>query len=36
LREAELELAIVQSKKEISEGKFIKESAAAHVDRVTK
>lgn len=36
LREAELELAIAQTKQEIADGKFIAESAANHVKRITK
>lgn len=36
LREAELEIAILQTKREIAEGKFIKESAKAHVKRISK
>lgn len=36
LREAELELAIAQTKKQIAEGKYVVESPAAHVKRVTK
>lgn len=36
LHEAELEMALAQTKKDIADGKFIIESAADHIKRVTK
>ncbi len=35
LRELELEAAIEETKKEISEGKFVEESVAEHLKRIT-
>jgi prevent-host-death family protein len=36
LRECELEAAILESKKNIKEGKFIKESLDKHIKRITR
>lgn len=36
LRECELEAALIETKKEIKEGKFVKESVEKHVKRITR
>jgi hypothetical protein len=36
LRAAELEVAFAQSKRDLAQGKYIAESVAAHIKRVTK
>jgi len=36
LRECELEAALLESKRDIKEGKFIKESVEKHVKRITR
>ena len=36
LRECELEAALLASKKDIKEGKFIKESVEKHIKRITR
>jgi len=36
LRECELEAALLESKKDIKEGKFIKESVEKHIKRITR
>ena len=36
LRECELEAALLETKKEIKEGKFIKESVEKHIKRITR
>jgi prevent-host-death family protein len=36
LRECELEAALLEAKKDIEEGKFIKESVEKHVKRITR
>ncbi|MGP8154492.1 MAG: type II toxin-antitoxin system prevent-host-death family antitoxin [Smithella sp.] len=36
LRECELEAALLESKRDIKEGKFIKESAEKHIKRITR
>jgi prevent-host-death family protein len=35
LRECELEAALIKSKRDIKEGKFIKESVEKHIKRIT-
>jgi prevent-host-death family protein len=35
LRESELEIAFIESKKDIENGKFIKESVEEHIRRIT-
>ncbi|RPI74431.1 MAG: type II toxin-antitoxin system prevent-host-death family antitoxin [Desulfobacteraceae bacterium] len=36
LRECELEAALLESKKDIKEGKFVKESVEKHIKRITR
>jgi prevent-host-death family protein len=36
LRECELEAALLESKRDIKEGKFIKESVEKHIKRITR
>jgi prevent-host-death family protein len=36
LRECELEAAVLESKRDIKEGKFIKESVEKHIKRITR
>ena len=36
MRECELEAALAQSRKDIKEGKFIKESVEKHIKRITR
>jgi len=36
LRECELETALLETKRDIAEGKFIKESVENHVERITR
>ncbi|OHD69173.1 MAG: prevent-host-death protein [Spirochaetes bacterium RBG_16_49_21] len=36
LRECELEAALVEARKDIKEGKFIKESVEKHIKRITR
>jgi prevent-host-death family protein len=36
LRECELETALLEAKRDIAEGKFIKESVEKHVERITR
>lgn len=36
LRECELEAALLEAKKDIKEGKFVKESVEKHVKRITR
>ena len=36
LRECELETALLESKKDIKEGKYIKESVEKHIKRITR
>ena len=36
LRECELEAALIEAKKNIKEGKFVKESVEKHVKRITR
>jgi prevent-host-death family protein len=36
LRECELETALMETKRDIKEGKFIKESVERHIERITR
>ena len=36
LRECELEAAVLEAKRDVSEGKFVKESVEKHIKRITR